>query len=75
MIFTVPPSIILRETNVTFRAQEGEDFDLHCNASGHPVPQIKWVRPNGESLPEPHNTFSYVVSISYAYKINLNRHN
>lgn len=33
-------------------AYEGENFEFRCQATGHPQPEIRWMRANGPLSPE-----------------------
>ena len=44
----MPPDIIDKETSKDTTVKEGQDVTLSCIASGHPKPNIKWIREDGK---------------------------
>lgn len=51
MIVLIPPAIARSRTTHTVTIQEGHSFNMTCDASGHPKPNITWIRINGALLP------------------------
>lgn len=51
MIVLIPPAITRSRTTHTLTIKEGESVNMTCDASGHPRPNITWIRINGAMLP------------------------
>jgi len=50
----------------TVNVDEGHNVNLSCAATGYPMPNISWVRVNGETLPPPYNRFAVkVLTLSF----------
>lgn len=50
MSFSVPPSIIDRETSSDMVVLESTNVSLTCKASGYPEPYVMWRREDGEDI-------------------------
>lgn len=48
--FTVPPSIIDRETSSDMVVLESTNVSLTCKATGYPEPYVMWRREDGEDI-------------------------
>lgn len=57
LIVLVPPTIIQARTTQTMTVTEGDSFNITCDASGNPTPNVSWVRVNGHTLPPPYNDY------------------
>ena len=49
-VFSVPPSIITKETSTDMVVREGSNVTLTCKASGYPEPYIMWRREDGKNI-------------------------
>lgn len=49
-IFTVPPSIITKETSTDMVVREASNVTLTCKATGFPEPYVMWRREDGKNI-------------------------
>jgi hypothetical protein len=59
IVVMMPPYIIQGQTTQTITVTEGGAVNLTCAAHGYPMPNISWVRVNGNTLPPPYNRFAF----------------
>jgi len=58
IVVMMPPYIIQSQTTQTLTVDEGGGANLTCGAGGYPMPNISWVRVNGNTMPPPYNRFA-----------------
>lgn len=51
MIVLIPPAIQRSRSTHTLTVKDGDSVNMTCAASGHPKPNITWIRINGALLP------------------------
>jgi len=66
-----PPTIIQGETTQTVTVDEFDSVNLTCAATGYPMPNISWVRVNGNVLPPPYNRYAVLVC-TYILSLSVN---
>jgi hypothetical protein len=65
IVVVFKPYLDLQQTSSDQGANEGEDIDLQCNATGKPEPTIEWSRLGGALLPNGQEKYlSSVLKIS-----------
>ena len=49
-LFSVPPKFIDEGTSRDVIVKEGDSAQLTCQATGNPMPKIRWSREDGKSI-------------------------
>lgn len=72
LVVLTPPTIVQGETTQTVTVDEFENVNLTCAATGYPMPNISWVRVNGNVLPPPYNRYAVVGKTLTLYNAEYN---